>query len=42
MLNQRIGLLTALPIASLDKLTLQNRLREIGRSQGATARAEAQ
>lgn len=39
MLNQRIGLFTALPIASLDKLTLQNRLREIGRSQGAKAEA---
>ena len=42
MLNQRISLFTALPIESLDKLTLQNRLREIGRSQGATAKAEAQ
>jgi arsenate reductase len=41
MLNQRIDLFTALPIASLDKLTLQNRLREIGRSRGATAKAEA-
>lgn len=42
MLNQRIGLFTSLPIASLDKSTLQNRLREIGRSQGATAKADAQ
>jgi len=42
MLNQRIGIFTALPIAKLDRLTLQNRLREIGRSMGATARAEAQ
>ena len=42
MLNQRIGIFTALPIASLDALTLQSRLREIGRSQGATAKAEAQ
>jgi arsenate reductase len=42
MLNQRIGIFLALPISSLDKLTLQNRLREIGRSQGATAKAEAQ
>jgi protein-tyrosine-phosphatase len=41
MLNQRIGLLVALPIESLDRLTLQNRLRDIGRSSGATARAEA-
>jgi arsenate reductase len=42
MLNRRIELFTALPISSLDKLTLQHRLREIGRSQGATAKAEAQ
>jgi protein-tyrosine-phosphatase len=42
MLNQRIGIFTALPIASLDQLTLQSRLREIGRSSGATAKAEAQ
>src|SRR4051795_11995206 len=41
MLNRRIELFTALPITSLDKLTLQHRLREIGRSQGATAKAEA-
>jgi arsenate reductase (thioredoxin) len=31
MLFQRIGIFTALPIRSLDKLSLQNRLREIGR-----------
>ena len=42
MLHQRIGIFVALPIASLDQLTLQNRLREIGRTQGATAKAEAQ
>jgi protein-tyrosine-phosphatase len=42
MLNQRIGIFTALPIAKLDALTLHNRLREIGRSQGATVKAEAQ
>jgi arsenate reductase len=42
MLNQRIGIFTALPIAKLDALTLQSRLREIGRGQGATAKAEAQ
>jgi arsenate reductase len=42
MLNRRIEIFAALPIASLDKLTLQNRLREIGRSEGATARADAQ
>lgn len=30
MLNQRIGIFTSLPIKSLDQLTLQNKLREIG------------
>jgi len=42
MLSQRIGIFTALPIASLDRLTMENRLRDIGRSRGATAKAEAQ
>ena len=37
-LFQRIGAFTALPIGSLDQLTLQNRLKEIGRMQGATAK----
>jgi arsenate reductase (thioredoxin) len=32
MLNQRIGIFTALPIRSLDRLTLQNKLKEIGRT----------
>jgi arsenate reductase (thioredoxin) len=36
MLHQRIAIFTSLPIASLDKLTLQKRLRDIGRMQGAT------
>jgi protein-tyrosine-phosphatase len=31
MLRNRIGVFVSLPIASLDKLSLQNRLREIGR-----------
>ena len=31
MLFQRIGIFTALPLRSLDQLSLQNRLREIGR-----------
>jgi arsenate reductase len=35
-LRNRIGQFTALPIQSLDKLTLKNRLREIGDSEGAT------
>lgn len=30
MLFQRIGIFTALPIGGLDKLSLQNKLREIG------------
>ena len=30
MLNQRFGIFTALPIRSLDRLSLQKRLREIG------------
>jgi arsenate reductase (thioredoxin) len=41
MLRQRIGVFTALPLRSLDQLTLQNKLREIGRMAGATAKASA-
>jgi arsenate reductase len=32
MLNNRIGVFVSLPIKSLDKLSLQNRLREIGQT----------
>ena len=32
MLNQRIGIFTSLPLQSLDKLSLQRRLDDIGRS----------
>jgi arsenate reductase len=32
MLHQRIGIFTALPLRSLDQLTLQNKLKDIGRS----------
>ena len=39
MLHQRIGVFTALPLRSLDQLSLQNKLREIGRMPGATAKA---
>ena len=39
MLNQRIAMFTAMPIASLDKLSLQTKLHEIGRMPGASARA---
>ena len=31
MLHQRIGIFAALPIRSLDRLSLQNKLRDIGR-----------
>ena len=34
MLNNRIELLLSLPLASLDKLALQRRLREIGKTDG--------
>jgi arsenate reductase (thioredoxin) len=40
MLHQRIGVFTALPIRSLDTLSLQRRLKEIGRINGATAKAK--
>ena len=39
MLNQRIGIFVSLPLKSLDRLSLKNRLMEIGRLQGATAKA---
>ena len=32
MLNQRIGIFTALPLRALDQLTLQNKLKDIGKS----------
>jgi arsenate reductase len=38
MLNQRIGAFAALPIRALDKLSLQTRLNDIGRMEGATAK----
>jgi arsenate reductase len=41
MLMRRIELFTALPLASLDTLTLQSRLKDIGRIEGATARAKS-
>ncbi len=33
MLYQRIGIFTSLPLASLDELSLQKRLDEIGRTE---------
>jgi arsenate reductase len=35
MLHQHIGVFTALPLRSLDKLSLQAKLRDIGRMEGA-------
>jgi arsenate reductase len=40
MLHRRIEIFAALPIKSLDQLSLQQRLKEIGRLDGATAKAE--
>jgi hypothetical protein len=39
MLHQRIGVFRALPLRSLDQLSLQSRLREIGRMESATRKA---
>jgi arsenate reductase len=38
MLNQRLGIFTSLPLRSLDQLSLQKKLREIGRIEGATVK----
>ncbi|OKO71714.1 ArsR family transcriptional regulator [Bradyrhizobium sp. NAS80.1] len=38
MLNQRIAVFTALPLRSIDALSLQSRLREIGQMEGSTAK----
>ena len=40
-LRNRIDLFLELPIAALDAMTLQSRLRDIGATEGSTARAEA-
>ncbi len=39
MLSQRIGIFAALPLRKLDAMTLRHKLREIGRMEGATAKA---
>jgi protein-tyrosine-phosphatase len=39
MLHQRIGIFTALPLRSLDQITLRSKLKAIGRIEGATAQA---
>jgi len=38
LLNQRIGVFTALPLRSLDRLSLQSKLRDIGDMEGSTAK----
>ena len=38
MLNQRIGIFVSLPLRSLDRLSLQKKLREIGHMEGAMAK----
>jgi arsenate reductase len=40
MLNQRIGILVSLPMGSLDELSLQRRLDEIGKHKEEAARAK--
>lgn len=42
MLCQRISIFTALPIKSLDEMTLQAKLRDIGAMQGATTKAKGE
>jgi arsenate reductase (thioredoxin) len=42
LLYQRIASLAELPIAELDRLSLQSKLREIGRMDGATAKTRAE
>jgi len=41
MLNQRISIFVSLPLRSLDSMTLQNRLNEIGRSRVASTAERA-
>jgi hypothetical protein len=39
LLHNRIGVFMALPLRALDQLSLQHKLKEIGRMPDATARA---
>ena len=41
LLATRIGIFAALPLRSLDRLSLQAKLKEIGRGEGASAKAAA-
>jgi protein-tyrosine-phosphatase len=38
-LERRIGIFTALPLRALDRLTLQNKLKDIGRMKDASVKA---
>jgi arsenate reductase (thioredoxin) len=38
MLSRRIGVFAALPIRSLDRLSLQAKLKDIGRMEGASTK----
>jgi hypothetical protein len=40
LLSQRIGIFTSLPLRSLDQLSLNNKLREIGEIEGASMVSE--
>ncbi|MGA8002709.1 MAG: arsenate reductase ArsC [Pseudolabrys sp.] len=40
MLSQRIGVFTALPIRSLDRMSLQAKLKEIGGMEGTSAKVK--
>lgn len=40
LLHHRIGVFAALPLGSLDQVSLQSRLKEIGRTSGATAQVQ--
>ena len=39
MLHQRISIFVSLPLRTLGQLSLQEKLKEIGRMEGATAKA---
>ena len=39
MLHQRIGIFVSLPLRSLDQLSLQRQLQDIGRMRGAMSEA---
>ncbi|HZL31872.1 MAG TPA: hypothetical protein VFC54_12540 [Pseudolabrys sp.] len=42
MMRRRVELLLTLPVEKLDRMVLTQRLKDIGRSEGATAMAKAE